>query len=135
MSSFHYYVIVLGVLAGMAVLLAMIGVYGVLSYFVNQRIREMGIRIALGAQRRDVLWMVAKLGLKLSMTGVAIGIALALGLKRFMEQHFWLYHVKSTDPLTCASVTILLVSIALLACYVPARRATNVDPMTTLRHE
>ena len=135
MSSFRYYVIVLGVLAGMAVLLAMIGIYGVLSYFVNQRTREMGIRVALGAQRRDVLWMVAKLGLKLSMTGVAIGIALALGLKRFMEQHFWLYHVESTDPLTYAAVTLLLVSIALLACYVPARRAINVDPMTTLRHE
>ena len=135
MSSFRYYVIVLGVLAGMAVLLAMIGIYGVLSYFVNQRTREMGIRVALGAQRRDVLWMVAKLGLKLSMTGVAIGIALAVGLKRFMEQHFWLYHVESTDPLTYAAVTLLLVSIALLACYVPARRAINVDPMTTLRHE
>ena len=135
MSSFQYQVIVLGILAGIAVLLAMIGVYGVLSYFVNQRTREMGIRIALGAQRRDVLWMVAKLGLKLSMTGVAIGIALALGLKGFMEQHFWLYHVESTDPLTYAAVTLLLVSIALLACYVPARRATNVDPMTVLRHE
>ena len=135
MSSFRYYVIVLGVLAGMAVLLAMIGVYGVLSYFVNQRTREMGIRMALGAQRRDVLWMVAKLGLKLSMTGVAIGIALALGLKRFMEQYFWLYHVEATDPLTYAAVTLVLVSIALLACYVPARRAINVDPMTTLRHE
>ena len=70
----------------------------------------MGIRVALGAQRRDVLWMVAKLGLKLSMTGVAIGIALALGLKRFMEQHFWLYHVESTDRLTYAAVTLLLVS-------------------------
>jgi len=135
MSSFRYYVIVLGVLAGMAVLLAMIGVYGVLSYFVNQRTREMGIRMALGAQRRDVLWMVAKLGLKLSMTGVAIGIALALGLKRFMEQYFWLYHVEAADPLTYAAVTLVLVSIALLACYVPARRAINVDPMTTLRHE
>ena len=134
-SGFQYYVIVLGIFAGMAVLLAMIGVYGVLSYFVNQRTREMGIRLALGAQRGDVLRMVAKLGLKLSITGVAIGIGLALGLKRFMEEHFWLYHVKSTDPLTYAAVTFVLVSIALLACYVPARRATNVDPMTALRHE
>jgi putative ABC transport system permease protein len=134
-SSYQYYVIVLGVLAGMAVLLAMIGVYGVLSYFVNQRTREMGIRLALGAQRGDVLRMVAKLGLKLSITGVVIGIALALGFNRFIAQHFWIYHVKTTDPLTYAAVTLVLVSIALLACYVPARRATNVDPMTALRHD
>jgi putative ABC transport system permease protein len=119
----------------MAVLLAMIGVYGVLSYFVNQRTREMGIRIALGAQRRDVLWMVAKLGLTLAGAGLAIGVALALGLNRFMKEHLWLYHVKATDPATYAAVGIVLVSIALLACYIPARRATHVDPMTALRHE
>jgi putative ABC transport system permease protein len=113
----------------------MIGVYGVLSYFVNQRTSEMGIRLALGAQRGDVLRMVAKLGLKLSITGVVIGIALALGFNRFIAQHFWIYHVKTTDPLTYAAVTLVLVSIALLACYVPARRATNVDPMTALRHD
>jgi putative ABC transport system permease protein len=134
-SSYQYYVIVLGIFAGMAVLLAMIGVYGVLSYFVNQRTREMGIRLALGAQRRDVLWMVAKLGLKLSLTGAMIGIALALGLNRFIAQHFWIYAVETTDPLTYSAVTLVLVSIALLACYLPARRATNVDPMTALRHE
>lgn len=69
------------------------------------------------------------------MTGVVIGIAMALGLSRFMTQHFYLYHVKPIDPLTYAAVTLVLVSIALLACYVPARRATNVDPMTALRHE
>ena len=134
-SSYQYYVIVLGIFAGMAVLLAMIGVYGVLSYFVTQRTREMGIRLALGAQRRDVLWMVAKLGLKLSLTGAMIGIALALGLNRFIAQHFWIYAVETTDPLTYSAVTLVLVSIALLACYLPARRATNVDPMTALRHE
>jgi predicted permease len=134
-SSYQYYVLVLAVFAGMAVLLAMIGVYGVLSYFVNQRTREMGIRLALGAQRGDVLRMVAKLGLKLSLTGVVIGVALALGLNRFIAEHFWIYHVKATDPLTYAAVTVVLVSIALLACYVPARRATNVDPMTALRHD
>ena len=134
-SSYQYYVIVLGIFAGMAVLLAMIGVYGVLSYFVTHRTREMGIRLALGAQRRDVLWMVAKLGLKLSLTGAMIGIALALGLNRFIAQHFWIYAVETTDPLTYSAVTLVLVSIALLACYLPARRATNVDPMTALRHE
>ena len=135
LSGYQYYVLVIAAFAGMAVLLAMIGVYGVLSYFVNQRTREMGIRLALGAQRGDVLRMVAKLGLTLSLTGAVIGIALALGLNRFIAQHFWIYHVKTTDPLTYAVVTLVLVSIALLACYVPARRATNVDPMTALRHE
>ena len=134
-SSYQYYVIVLGVFAGMAVLLAMIGVYGVLSYFVNQRTREIGIRLALGAQRGDVLRMVAGLGLRLSLTGAGIGIALALGLNQFIAQHFWIYHLKATDPATFAAVGILLVCIALLACYIPARRATNVDPMTALRHE
>jgi len=134
-SSYQYYVIVLGAFAGMAVLLAMIGVYGVLSYFVSERTREMGIRLALGAQRGDVLRMVARLGLKLSLTGAILGIAVALGLNRYIAEHFWIYHVKSTDPLTYAAVTFVLVSIALLACYIPARRATNVDPMTALRHD
>ncbi len=135
MSGYQTYVLVLGVFAGIAVLLAAIGVYGVLSCFVNQRTREMGIRFALGAQRGDMFVLVAKLGLTLAGIGLAIGVALALGLKRFMMQHFWLYHVKATDPATYAAVSIVLVSIALLACYVPARRATNVDPMTALRHE
>jgi putative ABC transport system permease protein len=135
MSSSEVYVVVLGVFAGMAVVLAAIGVYGVLSYFVNQRTREMGIRFALGAQRGDVFVLVAKLGLTLAGTGVATGVLLALGLNRFTAEHFWLFHVKATDPATYAAVGILLVSISLLACYIPARRATKVDPMTALRHE
>jgi putative ABC transport system permease protein len=126
---------VLGFLAGIAVVLAAIGVYGVLSYFVNQRTRELGIRFALGAQRVDVLVLVAKLGLALAGTGLAFGVALTLGLNRFMKEHLWLFRIKATDPATYAAVGILLVSIALLACYIPARRATNVDPMTALRHE
>jgi putative ABC transport system permease protein len=135
MESYKNYVVVLGFLAAIAVILAAIGVYGVLSYFVNQRTRELGIRFALGAQRGDVLLLVSKLGLTLAGTGLAIGIALALGLKGFLADHLWLFHVKATDPTTFAAVGILLVSIALLACYIPARRATNVDPMTALRHE
>jgi putative ABC transport system permease protein len=135
LKDYKNYVVVLGFLAGIAVILAAIGVYGVLSYFVNQRTRELGIRFALGAQRRDVLVLVAKLGLTLAVTGLAIGVALALGLNRFMAEHLWLFHVKATDPTTYAAVGIVLVSIALLACYIPARRATKVDPMTTLRHE
>ena len=135
MSSSEIYVVVLGVFAGIAVILAAIGVYGVLSYFVNQRTRELGIRFALGAQRRNVFLLVSKLGLVLAGTGLAVGAALSLGLNRFMAEHFWLFQVKATDPATYAAVGILLVGIALLACYIPARRATRVDPMTALRHE
>jgi len=135
MRSYKNYVVVLGVFAGIAVVLAAIGVYGVLSYFVNQRTRELGIRYALGAQRRDVLVLVAKLGLTLVGTGLAIGVALALGLNRFLAEHLRLFHVKATDPTTFAAVGTLLLFIALLACYIPARRATRVDPMTALRHE
>jgi predicted permease len=135
MKNYKNYVVVLWFLAGIAVVLAAIGVYGVLSYFVNQRTRELGIRFALGAQRGDVLLLVSKLGLTLAGTGLTIGIALALGLKGFLADHLWLFHVKATDPATFAVVGILLLCIALLACYIPARRATNVDPMTALRHE
>jgi putative ABC transport system permease protein len=135
MSRDKTYVLVLGVFAGIAVVLAAIGVYGVLSYFVNQRTRELGIRFALGAQRGDVFILVGRLGLTLAGTGLTIGIALALGLNRFMKEHLWLFHVKVTDPATYAAVGILLLSIALFACYLPARRATNVDLMKALRHE
>ena len=135
MKDYKNYVLVLVFLAGIAVVLAGIGVHGVLSYFVNQRTRELGIRFALGAQRGDVLVLVAKLGLALAGTGLAIGVALTLGLNRFMAEHLWLFHVTATDPATYAAVGILLVSIALLGCYIPARRATSVDPMTALRHE
>jgi predicted permease len=100
MKNYKNYVVVLGFLAGLAVVLAAIGVYGVLSYFVNQRTRELGIRFALGAQRMDVLALVAKLGLTLAGTGVAIGVALTLGLNRFMAEHLWLFHIKATDPAT-----------------------------------
>ncbi len=135
MKDYKNYVVVLGFLAGIAVVLAAIGVYGVLSYSVNLRTRELGIRFALGAQRGDVLLLVGKLGLLLVSAGLAVGVALALGLNRFMKEHLWLFHVKATDATTYAAVGILLVCIALLACYVPARRATNVDPLTALRHE
>lgn len=135
MSSSVSYVTVLGVFAGMGVILAAIGVFGVLSYFVNQRMREMGIRFALGAQRGAVFALVVKLGITLVGTGLAIGVALACGLNGFMKEHLWLYHIKATDPATYAAVGILFLSIALLACYVPARRAANMEPMTILRHE
>jgi predicted permease len=135
MKNYKNYVVVLAFLASIAVVLASIGVYGVLSYFVSQRTRELGIRFALGAQRRDVLLLVAKLGLTLTGAGLVIGVALGLGLNRFMAEHLWLFRVKPTDPATYAAVGLLLVCIAWLACYIPARRATNVDPMAALRHQ
>jgi len=135
LSDYRAYALVLGVFAGIAVVLAAIGVYGVLSSFVNRRMREMGIRYALGAQRGDMLMLVGKLGVGLAGLGLAVGAGLALALARYMSEHFSLYHLKPTDPATYAAVGILFLSLALLACYVPTRRATNVDPMTILRHE
>jgi putative ABC transport system permease protein len=129
----RFYMRILGIFAGIAVLLAVVGIYGVMSYFVNERTHEIGIRVALGALPSDVLSLVGKLGLKLTVIGVAIGIALAVGLTRLISD--FLVGVKPTDPITYAIVSVVLIGIALLACYIPARRATKVDPMVALRYE
>lgn len=123
----------LEIFAGIALVLAAIGIYGVMSYFVNERKHEIGIRMALGAKSADVLGLVTKLGLKLALIGIAVGIALALALTRLINN--FLFDVTATDPPTFAAVTVLLISIALLACYPPGRRATKVDPMVALRQE
>ena len=132
-GDFRFYMELLGIFAGVAVLLAAVGIYGVMSYSVSERTHEIGIRMALGAHRGDVLGLIAKLWLKLTFIGVAIGVGLALGVARLISS--FLFGVKPTDPLTYAAVAVGLGAVALLACYIPARRAIKVDPIVALRYE
>jgi putative ABC transport system permease protein len=123
----------LGLFAATALLLAAIGVYGLISYNTAQRTREIGIRVALGAQRRHVLHLVVRQGTLLAVAGVAIGLASGAALARFF--HSLVFETSVTDPATFAAVAVLLIAVALAACYVPARRAMRVDPMVALRYE
>ena len=123
----------LGAFAVLAVVLALAGIYGTMSYAVAQRTRELGIRVALGAQRRDVLKLIVGEGMKLIVVGIGIGVLGAFALTRLMKS--LLFAVSASDPLTFVVIALLLMSIALLACWFPARRATKVDPLVALRYE
>jgi putative ABC transport system permease protein len=129
----RFYATLLGVFSGLALLLAVIGIYGVLSYLVTQIIPEIGVRVAFGASRAQILSLVLRRGLLLAASGIALGVAAALALSGLLET--FLYEVSGTDPATFVALAAALLVIATLACLAPARRATRVDPVTALRHE
>ena len=129
----RFSMVLLGVFAAVAMLLASLGIYGVISYLVGQRTHELGIRIALGAQRRNILGLVLNHGMKMALPGLALGIIASLGLTRLLAR--MVYGVSTTDPTTFVIISLVLMIVALLACYIPARRATKVDPLVALRYE
>ncbi len=129
----RFQMLLLGIFAAVALVIAAVGIYGVISYAVSQRTREIGIRIALGARSADVLRMVVWRGMSLTLIGVALGVAAALALTRVMKN--LLFDVSATDPATFALIALLLISVAFIASYIPARRATKVDPLIALRSE
>ena len=136
MSSQRFPMILLGTFAALALLLASVGIYGVISYSVSQRVHEIGIRMALGADKRDVFRMVVGRGIALVLAGLAIGLVAALILTRLLSSFsLLLYGVGASDPLTFTTVSVMLILVTVLACYILARRAMRVDPIVALRYE
>jgi predicted lysophospholipase L1 biosynthesis ABC-type transport system permease subunit len=136
MGKQRFPMLLLVAFAVLALLLACVGTYGVISYAMAQRVRELGIRMALGAAQRDVLQMVLRQGLRLALIGVTAGAAAALILTRVLSSFsHLLFGIRAGDPLTFIAVSLLSTSATLLACYLPARRAARLDPMVALRHE
>jgi predicted permease len=133
MALTSFTLVMLALAGGMALILGIVGLYGVIAHSVSQRTHEIGVRMALGAQKNDVLKLVVNGGMYLTLIGVGVGVAGALGLTRFLSS--LLYGVKPTDPLTFVVVSSILTGVALLACYIPARRATKADPIVALRYE
>jgi putative ABC transport system permease protein len=129
----RYYSMLLGLFAAVALVLAAVGIYGVMAYAVAQRTREIGIRMALGAGQTDVLKLVVRQAIFLIVGGLALGLAGATALTRYLSSELW--EVKATDPVTFSAVSMVLISVALVACMVPTLRATRVDPTVALRHE
>jgi putative ABC transport system permease protein len=127
----RFWVRLLGLFAGLAVILAALGIYGVISYAVEQRLQEFGIRAVLGARNAHILSLVWRQGFVLTMAGLVIGVAAAFGLTRFIANR--LYGVTAMDPVTLGSVALVLMAVAAIACYVPSRRAYSTDPLETLR--
>jgi putative ABC transport system permease protein len=125
--------VLLNWLAGLALLLAAFGIFSVMAYVVTQRTGELGLRMALGAGSRDILWLVLKRGMGLALLGLAIGIAASFALTRLMQS--LLFEVSASDPLVFGLIALLLAAVAFAACVIPARRAMKIDPMVALRYE
>ena len=133
LTARRFSMILLGIFAALALTLSCVGIYGVISYLAGQRTHEIGVRIALGAQRNEVLRLIVGHGAKMALIGVAVGVAASLAVTRLMAK--LLFGVSAYDPLTFLAVACLLILVALAASYIPARRAMRVDPMTALRYE